>query len=123
MRRTALLGLTLTAVVGVSACAHGQADERSEMAQLASPELIGCVGYTPPLRYANPQSRAIVEMKVLPDGSVDPSSVRHDPSRYHTAGTTALQRALDLAKGCSFEPVRVAEKPVESWTKVLFAFN
>lgn len=123
MLRTALLGLTLTAVVGLAACAHGQADDSIDVSALQSPALIGCAGYTPPNRYANPQSRAMVEMKVLPDGSVDPSSVRLDPSRYHSAGVNDLERFLDLAKGCTFEPARVEKEPVESWTTMLFAFS
>ena len=118
-------------LLGASACAHVQPEEvldtrphaSSQASSHAPPQLIGCSGYVPPLRAWTEENRVWIEMKVRPDGSVEPGSPRHQPSRFERGDRSAVDRAMTLARACSFHPAQADEGPVEAWTVVQFAFT
>ena len=118
-------------LLGASACAHVQpeaaVDVRAQAPPQASseatPQLIGCSGYVPPLRAWTEENRVWIEMKVQPDGSVEPGSPRHQPSRFERGDRSGVERAMAIAGACSFEPALSSGGPVEAWTVVEFAFT
>ncbi len=122
MRDFRLLSGAAALLVATTACAHSQPRAASGSEADAAPTLIACSGYTPPTFHWTEANRVSIRMRVQADGSVEPSSPRHQPSRYDRGGHPAVVRALAFARGCSFEPAYSAEMPVEAWTSVRFAF-
>lgn len=110
-------------LMGLAACAHTQPEAAPNSDTHAAPTLIACSGYTPPTFHWTEPNRVSIRMRVQADGSVEPSSLRHEPSRYDRGGHSAVVRALSFAKACAFEPAYGAEEPVEAWTSVRFAFQ
>jgi hypothetical protein len=110
-------------VVGTTACAHapGPPEVSPESAAYVGPKLIGCSGYTAPSMPSRVRSIPVtVEVKVQPDGSVDPGHIRVQSYR---APYDAATRAMSLAQGCSFEPAHLDEEAVEGRASVRFHFR
>jgi hypothetical protein len=110
-------------LMATAACAHTQPQAGADPEAHVAPTLIACSGYTPPTFHWTVPNRVSIRMRVQADGSVAPSSLRHEPSRYDRGGQSAVVRALSFAKACAFEPAYEAEEPVEAWTSVRFAFQ
>jgi hypothetical protein len=118
-RKSWWLGALL--VVGTTACAHAQSEVRPEATSYVGPKLIGCSGYTPPSMPSRIRSIPVtVQVKVQPDGSVDPGHIRVQSYR---APYDAATRAMSLAQGCSFEPAHLDEEAVEGQASVRFHFR
>ena len=124
MRGCGLWSTAMLLLTGVASCAHAQPEVAMETAAAASPELIGCSGYTPPA-LPWPYQRVDIQVKVLPDGSVDSTSPRYWPTGGFKIrkDESIIQEALTLATGCFFEPAQRGEEPVEAWATVRFAFG
>lgn len=123
MLKGVLRGAAAMLLVGGTACAHNQPQVGATSELTSTPTLIGCPGYTAPTFHWTEANRVSIRMRVQPDGSVEPGSLRHSPSRFDRGGQSAVERALALAEACSFEPAYADDGPVEAWTSVRFAFD
>ena len=110
-------------LLATAGCMHMRVQVGGDSESRAAPELIGCSGYVPSTVQWTEPNRVSIRMKVQTDGSVEPSSLQHDPSRFDRGGEAAVTKALSLARACSFEPAHEDEEPVEAWTSVRFAFG
>lgn len=123
MRDSTLLGGAVVLLMATAACAHTQPRAASDVEVDVAPTLVGCSGYTAPTFHWTEPNRVSIRMKVQRDGSVEPTSLRHEPSRFDRGGQQAVVRALSFAEACSFQPAYAEEEPVEAWTSVRFAFR
>lgn len=123
MRDCTLRGGAVVLLMGMAACAHTQSQGGPDVEVDEAPTLIGCSGYTAPTFHWTEPNRVSIRMRVQRDGSVEPSSLHHDPSRFDRGGHEAVLRALQMAEACSFEPAYAEKEPVEAWTSVRFAFR
>ena len=105
-------------LIGATACAHVPSETLPETGTYVAPKLIACSGYVAPARPRLVRATSVsVQMKVLPDGAVDPASVR--VLTYRTPSGAAA-RAMSLAQGCSFEPAYQGEETVQGRAVVRF---
>jgi hypothetical protein len=123
MRRCKPLGGAILLLAVTVACAHAQPEVEQEARAQVAPELVGCSGYTAPAQHWTEPNRVWIQMKVLPDGSVETGSPRHRPTRHDRGGHSAVATALSISETCFFEPARLDEEPVATWTRVRFAFR
>lgn len=107
-------------IASAAACASSSESRQSEIVPSGKgrPELVGCAAYTPPQTPWTYDNRVWVEVMVLRDGSVEPSSPRALPSRFVKGGQGAIQRAVDMARSCYFRPI-----PAGARTTIQIAFS
>lgn len=110
-------------LLATSACVHMRVQVGGESESQVAPTLIGCSGYIAPASDWTASDRVSIRLRVQADGTVEPSSLQHHPSRFDRGGDAAVARALSLAQACSFEPATEDEEPVAAWTNVRFAFS
>jgi len=127
MVRPHLAAATLLCIA-TSACVYGNA--RSEPAApetsppvAMQPQLIACRDYTPPVFHWTTENRMWIRVAVKTDGTVEPGSAQHEPSRFDRGGADAVARAMKMAESCVFSPVTADGEAVEAIARVRIAFS
>lgn len=123
MREFGLRYGVVVLLLATTACVQMRVQMGADPEPEATPTLIGCSGYVPSTVHWTEPNRVSIRMKVQSDGSVEPGSLQHDPSRFDRGGEAAVSKALSMARACSFEPAHDDEEPVSAWTSIRFAFS
>lgn len=67
--------------------------------------------------------KVTLAFKVLPNGAVEPSSIRVVPGHHDTTSQEYISRAKAIARRCVYRPATQEGKPVASTVEVRFAFG
>ena len=103
-----------TSVQNASRAAAGTAETRAVE--------LGCP-YTEPVDPARAPYKVSLEFRVQDDGQVDAASITVRTSRHNTDEQAFVERAREIARGCTYEPATVDGRPVETTVRKRFYFE
>ena len=121
MGRPICIVLAAVAITGCATSTTSLQQPESPTADTRAVEL-GCP-YTEPVDAARADYKVGLQYRVLADGSVDESSIVVRPSPHNTDLQHYVQRARDVARGCTYEPATADGVPVASVVRKRFYFN
>ncbi len=85
------------------------------------PVLLGCP-YTEAIDPATAPIKVTLRYRVQADGSVDPSSIVVRSSHHMTDDRQWVERAREIARGCTYDPAVENGRPVEAVVRKRFNF-
>ncbi|MGD2047659.1 MAG: energy transducer TonB [Gemmatimonadota bacterium] len=117
VRRTGWLWAPLSALLVATGCHSGQTTPGTVELPEAEPVLLDCPGYTSPRLGERGLVGTRLRVQVGENGRPMAVTPIQGPS------PVALEEAVQLARGCIFEPAKQGGEPVTAWIRLLFRFN
>ena len=67
--------------------------------------------------------KVTLAFKVMPNGTVEPSSIWVVPGHHDTTSQAYISRAMTIARRCLYRPATESGEPVASTVEARFAFS